>query len=1344
MSKDNKNYPFHYIKYPTLDQKQEMPFIEDVKKILSTDMQQKEQFGCKICNCHTHAGSKIHFTDFIEAELLFHNNYYNQHFAQLSFHKLIKEKEKDYNNKNVVLISYENYSELYLQELKKIFIDNQVNLGIKKCSYCVYKTNSVLNADGARNSEVEIKNLKILKNVTDRFVIEEGNEENTFNLKDTICIFIVPINTTLSTMDKMIAKFVEDTNIKDNLSELTCKFISLITLGNQEGNDYWVYNDGYLNAGNCFEYISKSQINNLIYVPVNWEKAKNCKECFPQNTEDETPLFGVNRGSVVPMLKLGMKDYLRPINNDKVEENKENLKKVFELSEFLRYEHIVRGENHFQYYFNIERFLEKYKNKIQDDYLNKVKLGLKDNIDSIVFDFIVAPRHQTNALWVSTVNEKVFNGLARIMYFDSDKEFRSNIKAKYSDFIYSLENIQNSNEDYKIRFHYVDDTIHSGSTFLRAKNLIESLTSVIKDTKKVSLFDSVILLVNRLSIDTQRFYLHTDKYFQYVNVNISPMRRHDDACTLCKIKYDYYKIRQSCSLNKLADICSDVIIGHREVDILDKTSNQVKRNKFNIFEKRLIFYITHYLMERVSNKIVMDQGDDKPIDIESNTEDIIKVLEKVYCDNKKCTSQHIEKSKDLSEEKFKIIWQIAFIKAISRPFFSYHIRQRQAAFKFCLQKLNRVLENHKSQYSIEESMLVLTLVKALVDMNSNFILREDNFNKLVYLSVSNANKMFYQDDEEWDKYVKYRLWKSESVLHYFKKLIMLCRDTTKSLKLEELLINKSFWESKDKDSSENIINKELYLENNIIIKECLSKESNLELISNNIDKAKEMYFLTNFWELVNKNASGNNIQEIVKKYKVLKDNIYLFFSSHIRANNNLDQNVKELFGKDDVKALWFVRDATEKNKLFKYFSLTKDLNISNNSLMDSQWGKINYKQVFYSDDNITKIDRALNTKQDIYFLKEEENESNKSIIIRFSKNKEIGTALENNGKTENEQYQKNIDESIYLQLWGFNKEEQSHWFVLKIIMTLRDDVAKMISNINLQEMIEEYKLDMQRTALSINKSSTHSKAEKYFMANPCTLGINDNIDEGMTINESLNTLFENQEGLDFYDSENNVICEKDVYGLMMRNIGNIKNLDQKKWILYDKYFQLLADEIISSLYRKIIKYGENEFLNIIDKTNLDLKIALKQLFGLKDNQISLVIHKLDKIKVCNIKFDFKSDATFSKRLATETNIDSNIFIILLMAMNVVEHQKDKDQYQLKVYVNEKGLQFVSNAEDEEDIKYGKRFWHIPPWVFPANDQHITLWTFMHLKDFKVCVKQEKKQFIVEFNLGDDNYDNKIL
>jgi len=208
-----------------------------------------------------------------------------------------------------------------------------------------------------------------------------------------------------------------------------------------------------------------------------------------------------------------------------------NLKRVWALSEYTSYHHITRGNNHFQFYVDAPGFISAYGSPFSIDkdlsiaqYLLSIRSkNTMRSKSKVIYNYIVAPCHSTNAAWVNMVYSNVFtndtvdfneefNG-ARVLYFDIAKEYRSNFKAKYSDFFQSFANIIRRDWDYEIRFHYVDETIASGSRFLRAADLVQSLlTSVLREEnekekilERVKLFYSVYLLYGRSSYDSKMF-----------------------------------------------------------------------------------------------------------------------------------------------------------------------------------------------------------------------------------------------------------------------------------------------------------------------------------------------------------------------------------------------------------------------------------------------------------------------------------------------------------------------------------------------------------------------------------------------------------------------------------------------------------------------------------------------------------------------------------------------------------------------------------------------------------------------------------------------------------------------
>lgn len=1469
--KNSYNLPFHYMDFPVYAKdgsiKYKKPFIEQVERVLRSDMQEYDTFGCLIKNCHTHAGSKLHFNNFIEAELLFHNSYYNRAFAKLTTDWLwddyLKHEEK---YKNVLIIGYEMYSELYLQELREKLKEKR----IEKCEYCVYETISKNLPDGSRQRDTHIRNLKKIKDGV--IEIEHGNQPVKFDESDTLCVFIVPINTSLSTMDKMVAKFRSMTDNKKDV--INRAHISLITLGTSGDNSFFTMEGDMLYPlEDRFENLApgRHRIKNLVHVDMGSDTlVKDCSSCFPDIRGNEPlikekTMFGVDRNSVVPMIKIGQRKYQEPIDMDISNQNMSNLPKVYKLSEFLQYRHIARGENHYQYYFDTEKFLQENICDIRNS-LESIECDFNIKSKKQVFDYLVAPRHQSNSGWVHLVNKMVFRGNARIIYFDVDKEYRSNIKAKYSDLTAALENIQNSGQDFLVRFHFVDDVVQSGSTFLRAKNLFNSLTRSITDKNSISLFNSIILLINRLSLDSQRFYLsheNTDRFYFYVDVNISPMRNYEDACTLCKLISDYHIIKNGCATNKLSDICLDVIKRHEicssfDIDVLEKDT------ECNRQEKKFLFYISHLLNECMGGKLKFE-GNSFSVDTVTRVDEIKEFLLRCYGSNSIFELLQIENGTDRDKVN-KNLLKIAFIKAVSRPFFVYHIRLRQAAFSFCLEVIDKLLfeggepdvssivsdtdsiseklekspeqfnelsndilnlQKHIMQFpeGLFSLVLLKTLVKALADMNANYLIRKKVLDKLFkfaekgesfYISmnrltsnikaINNAGNPMLEEilknAREADYFIT-GIFTNDSLLHYLKKDVVLSRDETKSLLLEHVLLSgneKTYFNLEnigrkpgikdftDETGDITVVGR-MYLENNTILKHILSDEGNLKKLIKELERegeayrADNLYFFENLkslWE-INIDGSGGTVggasgetdsrrilaefKTFFEEYEELKSAVNSFAGTDANKRKDFSWLINKMLADTDLQmplqAIIFVHDSNEKNPLFQFYTIAEVPEEHGEELTNCRYRGLEISQAFFHDDNICEIKSELDGKkaQDIFFIEDKlTNNNKKTLIIRFSDSQK--DRQYNNRASEN-----TSDESIYIQIFGFNTCNELHWFALKLLLTLRENFMKLIADVNLQELIEERKVEMKQKALSINKATTHSKAEKYYMSRPVTENISefwkiaDTIindwtkDEGGKLPDDVDeTIY--REALAEYNKQNRI--ERRAYDNIMKMPSyNLRH----RWTLYDKYYQLLSDEMLSTFYRKIIgqKVG-------IDNAPQYLKRAIKTVFDPTDMELSdglaykskayITIHNEGGyLAKCRIIFEFEQDNPNGELpyvYRHTCNMSIYLFIIIIMAMNAVQHGIDNDnanEQTLTVRCSSDTLSFYNKVYDEcsiHEIETGRRYWHIPPWVFDDQKQHITIWTFIHMSPlqeprirFEAMYDKGNKEFITKFIFKED-------
>ena len=507
-------------------------------------------------------------------------------------------------------------------------------------------------------------------------------------------------------------------------------------------------------------------------------------------------------------------------------------------------------------------------------------------------------------------------------------------------------------------------------------------------------------------------------------------------------------------------------------------------------------------------------------------------------------------------------------------------------------------------------------------------------------------------------------------------------------------------------------------------------------------------------------------------------------------------------GDNAPQVLAFLHDGNADNDLFKYFTLAGKPSESGEKLKNCKFKGLKTSQAFFHDENISAINSAIAPKtdkdienpepdkdiencKDLIFINdvltenyvESDNEKDKknpkSLIVRFQSNdslesekhvdnkgNEITACSQANNDVEENKRANNSgssggkpDNSIYFQIWGFDKSEPLHWFALKLLLTLRDNFVKLIESVNLQELIEERKVEMQRAALAINKAATHSQSQNFFNNfisseidggnEPCkkddpynkepklkkVLSDLENIKNNFTDKyfEEFKKEIENSfEGLE--SSKYSKFSERAVYSAT-------SIIPKYKFIIFDRYIQLLANEIVSSLYRKVIRGESTEHWG-----SIRLLTVLFNLFEFKKSDKSNIYEVICHIKANEKLKDVKLEFDFSENNEGEVpglgfiqgGIDAWTFIILIMATNYAEHELANEA--MNVTVNKSSILF-SNKIEGNDNSYLK-YINIPPWLFEENNQHITLWSFKHLfngKDKMFCnISIEDEKFNVNF------------
>ncbi|MFQ9516640.1 MAG: hypothetical protein ACLRZ9_12560 [Eubacterium sp.] len=1045
------------------------PFQRGITCVLERDIRE-EQFGCKIENAHMRLGSKIHIKDFYEAELLFHNNYYTSRFA----YQILKEINKhDINyNKKIMIVGYETYSEMLLYEI--------VNLMKKRCS----------------ESEINYKEIDYMyyENKSNIFRMFNGKERKEISV-ETQYVVIVPINSTLTTHDKLIA-LIKEKILEGKEPDIIEKIAIVLIRDSGEKNkkgisereeEFWEENSIIENelATITTKELSgqnKYTIKYLISLETEWHNPLKCKYCLPDKKNnlyytEELPLIETNKASVVPMQKIRKKAIAKAkslIDDEKEEENNSRIKK---LGDYLIYKHIVRNNNHYNYYFETEKYIKGEKDKIGDWLKKECAPRINEKSDRLVFDILVAPLHYSNTAFVEEVNMRVFHGASLVLHFDVEKEFRENISTKFSNIKILYDNLQKSKKKAVIRFHYVDDTIVSGNTFYRMRSVIKSIfpRKMYDGSKKdenidIEIFSTIFLLLNRCSQITKFNYIKDIKnYFAYVDLYISSMRNHEDACVLCKYISECKRLENSSATNSLIQYWGNQQEKHKIYHLSDdreKNGNENSEDNKERNKRRL--YCSH------KATLILRQVEQQ----NGNEQNEIKSIRGIIVDK-----MFFDPQENCGD--FETI--LSYIKVISRPFIVYSRTVKIAIFSLIIemldyilfgeesiQKGNKICEEHYNLYrwlgkycidnenisekdSKDAYYLLITLMKRSSGLGSTYIIRKRNIDKIFsYYSILLTKSELISKKESKENFQK-------RYLAMVKRNIGLSNDEIKCVYLEYLILFGKEYDDKVGDENanllkneENIIYSYLFLENNRVLIDAVSDlrkdMKGMEIESDLlIDVLNNKYYYMNFRRLLF--YYGMVILKDDKEYKIkeFKDDItvnsvksFIILSSVVIDINNNSSDIAKRYKaiRQLIKSITMAKEAN----IFVTYTRIEQAQDGFDKIKGYKLGEDDTDR-FHSKSEIMLPNSSIN--MNTYYIEKLSGNTHRIIICDMDKS----------GKEYN----------ISFELLFENKEEKDIYIGIKMFMAFWSEMLKYMEGDLKNNLIEKWK-EAQEFKYQITKS----------------------------------------------------------------------------------------------------------------------------------------------------------------------------------------------------------------------------------------------------------------------------------
>lgn len=401
--------------------------------------------GYKISDTHFKIGAKLHSKDFFYAKRLFSNSYYTARIALHLALKIQQEIKKGGYDESIslTLAGYERYSELMLNLTQRFLRE--------------FGFNSV-------NRLVTIDEGGKLIHLPDNLVINDN------------VIVIVPIISTGSTAVKIMAYIM---GIKPSV-----KFPF------KPHNILWAYDNS--EEFKNIRIFSENQ-EYMIRLKTHWYKPSDCPICY--ELDKSKPLFETDKSSLIPSLLF---------TTPTAKKNDGEISEEFNINMFkgsLRYKEVKKNNEHFLFSTETESFIVKNKNNITD-WLNKVKINIKDSVQVSNKVVIISPCHESNAEFINLVNEKLFDTSATILHYQFNADYPENFKQLYESDLWNA------------KIFFVDDSVISGNTFFQIYNLINPLILQSGLTAAIFLYNKTTPEIHsRLSCILKNIY-------SFVNINL--------------------------------------------------------------------------------------------------------------------------------------------------------------------------------------------------------------------------------------------------------------------------------------------------------------------------------------------------------------------------------------------------------------------------------------------------------------------------------------------------------------------------------------------------------------------------------------------------------------------------------------------------------------------------------------------------------------------------------------------------------------------------------------------------------------------------------------------------------
>lgn len=668
--------------------------FEQKVRLMAENELDSDSNGYKLNYTHMRLGSKVHIESFYEMSFLFYRTSIANRIAFLILRDLVKADELNIKEDSIIFYGYASYSKAILTSLTEILRFLRKDKYKNKVGFASYQHN--LQSD---SNDVQM----YFGLESDSF--GKVNDKNILELKEDVKVVqVVPISTTLTTFSKMREEFINHLSGKRNAQ--IYKNYTVFWVVDQASEKpavipssierkYWieVNKKNIKTTFSALEEGGNIYVKYFIYSSVIWHSPLTCPLCFPANVIEEIPLVETDPTSTVPSQQVRYRENFNFTSKDS-EELIENTERLLKLKDCIIHGHIVRRQNHYQYYVDTQRYFYNVKGDVMrwlENMPDKKKLFLGE---TPTLHIIFSPEHNTNVGFAQYVNTYYFDGLAEVVSINVDKEYRSNFVCEHAALMKVIENLYITEEDRKnplVRFYFVDDTIITGETLEKANGFLHSLIPHnLPELYHANLFDKIFLLMDRLSKDTKRMYVENidENFHSFVHIDVSNIRIQGDSCVGCKLEQNTKKMLKRSATKVQAKYWSQKLYKYRKIDF-DDLNELEKIDKERSFNRMMLYHVLQNVI--IKNGHAYTVGE---------TYDVLLDLMEWFLSNGE--SGNIYGYQSLFEKTESINNVKNLLKIICRPFFSFDYKIKLQVLTLFVFLTEYMLENINDKKILEE------------------------------------------------------------------------------------------------------------------------------------------------------------------------------------------------------------------------------------------------------------------------------------------------------------------------------------------------------------------------------------------------------------------------------------------------------------------------------------------------------------------------------------------------------------------------------------------------------------------------------------------------------------------